>query len=210
MAGDNLASVGKRRKMNKAVFLDRDGVLNPLVYNLQTGEYESPHRPGDFSVYPSIASALHLLADAGFLLFLVSNQPSYAKGKTSLENIQAIQQLLDQYLRENQIAFAEYYYCYHHPDGVVPGYSGTCECRKPKAFFLQKAAQEYHLDFSQCWMIGDQDTDVQCGQNAGVYTIQIVNPHSAKKRGSAFPNCYAENLAEAVDIIVNKQVLGKG
>jgi len=191
--------------MNKAVFFDRDGVLNPLVYNVQTGEYESPHRPNEFSVYPSIIRDLRLLSGSGFQLFLISNQPSYAKGKTSLENIQAIHRLLDDYLKDNQIIFSEYYYCYHHPDGIVAEFTGKCDCRKPKAFFLQKAEKDYDLDLSQCWMIGDQDTDVQCGQNAGVRTIQILNPHSAKKRGNSCPDYKAENLTEAVQILVNEQ-----
>ena len=189
--------------MNKAIFLDRDGVLNPLVYNVQTAEYESPHRPDEFSVYPGIVQPLRLLVSAGFLLFLISNQPSYAKGKTSLENIQAIHQLLDRYLREQQIAFTEYYYCYHHPNGIVAPYAGSCDCRKPKPFFLLQAAEKYDLNLANCWMIGDQDTDVQCGQNAGARTIQLLNPHSITKRGQTLPDYQAANLPAAVQILLN-------
>lgn len=184
--------------MSRAVFLDRDGVLNPLVYNVRTGEYESPHRGEDFSVYPYVVRSLRALADAGFRLFLISNQPSYAKGKTSMANLQAIHGLLDQYLQENNIAFTEYYYCYHHPNGIVPEFSGVCKCRKPQPFFILQAAEKYHLNLAKCWMIGDQDTDVQCGQNAGVRTIQLGNPHSAAKRGQAKPDYQATDLAAAV------------
>ena len=191
--------------MRQAVFLDRDGVINPLVYNLNTGEYESPHDPHEFSVYPQAARSLQRLSAAGFLLFLVSNQPSYAKGKTTLENIRAIQAILAEYLQENKIDFVEFYYCHHHPDGIVPGYSGPCACRKPSPYFLQQAAAEHGLDLSHSWLIGDQDTDVLCGQAAGVRTIQILNPHSAAKRGTSRPEFRAENLAEAVELLLMRK-----
>ena len=191
--------------MRQAVFLDRDGVINPLVYNLNTGEYESPHQPGEFSVYPQAARSLQRLSAAGFLLFLVSNQPSYANGKTTLEHIRAIQAVLAEYLQENKIGFAGFYYCHHHPDGIVPGYSGPCACRKPSPYFLQQAAAEHGLDLSQSWLIGDQDSDVLCGQAAGVRTIQILNPHSAAKRGASRPEFRAENLAEAVELLLMRK-----
>ena len=191
--------------MNKAVFLDRDGVINPLVYNLQTAEYESPHELGEFSVYPYAAKSLRRLSEAGYLLFLVSNQPSFAKGKTSLDNILAIQAQLAEYLQENKIGFAGFYYCHHHPDGIVPGYSGPCACRKPSPYFLQQAAAEHGLNLSRSWLIGDQDTDVLCGQAAGVRTIQILNPHSAAKRGASRPEFQAENLAEAVELLLMRK-----
>jgi len=192
--------------MQRAVFLDRDGVLNPLVYNLATCEYESPHHPGEFSVYPYVAKALRRLTAAGFLLFLVSNQPSYAKGKTSLENIQAIQEWLAEYLQENQVHFTDFFYCVHHPAGIVPGFSGPCQCRKPSPFFLQRAAAEHSLELQQCWLIGDQDTDVLCGQAAGARTIQILNPHSSAKRGGSIPDYQVDNLVEAVDVLLRSSV----
>ena len=189
--------------MSRAVFIDRDGVLNPLVYNVRTGEYESPHHPHEFSIYPYIERPLRELLQDGYLLFLISNQPSYAKGKTTLEDIQGIHALLDQYLRDHQIFFRDYFYCYHHPDGVIPGYSGPCPCRKPKPHFLLQAMTAYGLNPNECWMIGDQDSDVFCGQNAGVKTIQIVNPHSAAKSGKAQPDFEAANLAAAVGLLLN-------
>lgn len=192
--------------MSRAVFLDRDGVLNPLVFNECTGEYESPNRPEDFSVYPYIVRSLRALADAGFRLFLISNQPSYAKGKTSMANLQAIHGLLDQYLQENKIVFAEYYYCYHHPNGIVPGYSGACQCRKPQPFFILQAAEKFGLQLTECWMIGDQDTDVQCGQNAGMRTIQLVNSHSAAKRGQTRPDYQVADLSAAVEWLLGKSL----
>jgi D-glycero-D-manno-heptose 1,7-bisphosphate phosphatase len=190
--------------MNKCVFLDRDGVINPLVYNLLTSEYESPHKVENFSVFPYVGKALKLLQDNHYKLFLISNQPSYAKGKTSLDNIYSIQTALNAYLQEQGITFTAYYYCYHHPAGIVPEYTQICDCRKPKSKFLVDAQTEFALDYTSSWLIGDQDSDIECGQSQGLQTIQIKNEHSVLKRGKSTPLFSANNLLQAVEIITNK------
>ena len=129
--------------MKNAVFLDRDGCSTSSVLNPATGEYEPPHSPDDLVLFPDVIESLRILQDAGFELFLISNQPDYAKGKTSLETIQAVHERLDHMLNSAGIHFREYYYCYHHPNGIVPGYSFACECRKPKPYFLMNAASDH-------------------------------------------------------------------
>jgi len=185
-----------------AVFLDRDGVLNELVLNPGTGDYESPRAPEDLKIAEGILAPMKALASAGFGLFLVSNQPSHAKGKTTLENIREIHRRLDIFLRDNGVAFVEYYYCYHHPRGVVPGYSGPCPCRKPSPFFLLKAQRERGVDPSRSWMIGDQDTDIECGRNAGCRTALLLNERSAAKRGGSRPDITGGSLAGLVGEII--------
>jgi D-sedoheptulose 7-phosphate isomerase len=187
--------------MNKAVFLDRDGVINPLVYNPKTDEFESPHTPADFSIYPHVATALQRLKQLGFINIVVSNQPSYAKGKTSLENIQAIERLLFEFSETNGRLIDEYYYCYHHPQSIVPEFGISCRCRKPGTLHLENAIQKYDLDTDRCYFIGDQDADVFCGKNMGVYTLKITNPASEKKSGKAQPDNYAGDLVDAVNKI---------
>jgi D-glycero-D-manno-heptose 1,7-bisphosphate phosphatase len=189
--------------MRKAVFLDRDGVINRLVFNPATGAYESPHTAAGLDIFPSAAESLRKLTGAGYLLFLVSNQPSYAKGKTSMENIQTVHKKLELYLKANEVEFTEYYYCYHHPDGVIPEYTCECHCRKPSPFFLKNAARKYLLDMTLSWMVGDQDFDIFCGQRGGVKTILVNEKHSANKRGKSFPDYIARNLEEAAQIILN-------
>lgn len=159
--------------MKRAVFLDRDGVINELVLNPQTGKYESPLSEGDFKIAPEVFSDLRRLQNAGFLLFIVSNQPNYAKGKTTLEFLHRINGLLSKQMTENGIGISDYFYCYHHPKGIVKDYSGECHCRKPKPYFLLEAQMRYGIDMKQSWMVGDQDTDMQCGQAAKVKTILI-------------------------------------
>jgi len=190
--------------MGKGIFLDRDGVINPNVFNPSTEEWESPHRPEDLELFPwSLESLKRLLGD-DFHLFLVSNQPSYAKGKVSLEDVKAVHKKFHSILVKNEISFTEYYYCYHHPQGVVSGVSIRCNCRKPGILFLQEAQRNHSLDMGLSWMIGDRDSDIICGQKAGVRTILILNPEelTAKKAGKSSPDFEANSLAEAVDIIL--------
>jgi D-glycero-D-manno-heptose 1,7-bisphosphate phosphatase len=187
--------------MNKAVFLDRDGVINKLVYNQQAKDYTAPLDTKDFKFYPWTLNVLNKLKRKGFLLFLISNQPDYAKGKTSLKNIKQIHQMLHRYLQAGGIDFTEYYYCYHHPQGKISAYRLDCACRKPKPFFLLKAKAKYMLDMKKSWFIGDSDSDVSCGKAAGTKTILINEKCSKEKRGKTRPDFWADNLKDALKII---------
>ena len=190
--------------LKRAVFLDRDGVLNANVLNPATGQWESPHHPKDFQLYPWVPDALRRLQQSGYVLFVVSNQPSYAKGKTSLENIQAVADCLKAEMDQHGIAITAYYYCLHHPEGKMPDYSFRCSCRKPEPYFLHKAATDYSLDLNASWMIGDRATDIQCGQRAGTQTILIKPDHALNRPVDAVPDYVADTLQQAVDLILQK------
>jgi D-glycero-D-manno-heptose 1,7-bisphosphate phosphatase len=187
----------------RAVFLDRDGVINRNVFNPGTGEYESPGKPEEFELHPGVLPALRALQSAGFQLFLVSNQPNYAKNKSTLEELQAVHGLLVEALEGAGVQFTSFYYCYHHPKGVVDGYSGPCECRKPSPYFLRKASQEFAISLADSWMVGDRAADVECGTAAGVRTIRVDEDHPAQ-RSSLEPSAdyEARDLAHAVTIIL--------
>lgn len=186
----------------KAVFLDRDGVLNDLALNPATGEWESPHALDEIRIADGAVPALAGLAAGGYALFIVSNQPSYAKGKIGLQPLQAIAARIEEHFREYGIAFAETFYCHHHPAGIVPGYSGACACRKPSPFFLHAAADRHGVDLASSWMVGDRDTDIACGTAAGCRTILIHNAHSAAHQGKRAPTAAAGSIVEAADIIL--------
>ena len=188
--------------MDKAVFLDRDGVINELVLNPQTGEYESPLSENDIKFAPEIFPSLRSLKKAGFLLFVVSNQPNYAKGKLSLELLQKINQSFFKQVFDNGVELSDCFYCFHHPRGVVHDHSGECVCRKPKPYFLLEAQKKYNVDMERSWMVGDQDTDIECGQRAGVKTILVEEKHSSKKRGNSVPDHQVLDLADAANIIL--------
>jgi D-glycero-D-manno-heptose 1,7-bisphosphate phosphatase len=183
----------------RAVFLDRDGVINRNVFNPATGEYEAPLTAGDFELLPGVRRAFLQLHHAGFLLFLVSNQPNHAKGKCSLADLRAIDTEMRRELAAIGVEFAAAYYCLHHPNGDVAGYSGPCACRKPSPYFLLRARREFRLDFQQSWMLGDRATDTECGRAAGVRTI-LIDP-SGRGVGQAAPNVIAVDLAAAAEMI---------
>lgn len=182
----------------KAVFLDRDGVLSKLVWNKATRAYESPHRPEDLVFHAGILKPLKELKKAGFELFIVSNQPSYAKGKTTLSAIKRIAGKFSGELEKKGVRITESFYCHHHQDGIVPKYAKKCACRKPAPFFLFKAEKKYGLDLKGSWMIGDRDSDIKCGRAAGCRTILIANPRSAGHQGGERPDHTAKDLKGAV------------
>lgn len=191
----------------RAIFLDRDGVINQPVFNLKTNEYIAPWDPKDFVLCEGVIESLKILKNLGYRLFIVSNQPDYAKGKTTLENLKLVHEKMHKIFVQNNINFTDYYYCYHHPQGIVKEYSVVCECRKPGNYFLKQANLQYSLNMANSWMIGDRDGDVYCGQSLGLKTIMIVSGESNEKAGKSRPDYKANNLKEAVEVIKKCQTL---
>jgi len=157
----------------KAVFLDRDGVINANVFYADSGEVEAPRIAADFHLLLGALETMKQLQDAGYLLFVVSNQPNQAKRKATKADHDAIQSGLAEALDRAGIRIEEFFYCFHHPNGVEPALSGPCDCRKPSPFFLNQARDRYDLDMALSWMVGDRDSDIACGRAAGVGTIRI-------------------------------------
>ena len=187
--------------MDKAIFLDRDGVINHPVLNPKTNEYEAPFKESDFTLINGVIPSLKTLLGLKYKLFLVSNQPDCAKGKTTLEDLLLVHKKMHNLFMENNINFIEYYYCYHHPQGIIPEYSIKCKCRKPGNFFLNQAKAKYGLDMQGSWMIGDRDIDIFCGQSMDTKTILIKQKHSADKARESKPEYKVDSLEQAVEII---------
>ena len=186
---------------DKAVFLDRDGVLNELVWNIKSNEFEAPHKSSDYKLLPGVIDSLKELLNLNYKLFVVTNQPDYAKGKTTLEDLKLVHEKMHSIFKENNVNITEYYYCYHHPQGIVPAYSIACECRKPGNLSLRQASLKYGLDMANSWMIGDRDGDIECGQASCVRTIMIKVEQSLKNAMKSRPDYKVNNLQEAVEII---------
>ncbi|GAC1395548.1 MAG: hypothetical protein NVSMB68_12570 [Thermoanaerobaculia bacterium] len=183
--------------MRRALFLDRDGLVDDLVFYPSHDEWESPRTVRDLTMITAAYEPLKEAARADWLLFLVTNQPSYAKGKCKLEDLQQVQaRVLDELTRAG-VPITEAYVCYHHPDSQMERFS-ACQCRKPSPFFIREAARTYEIDLKRSWMVGDQDTDVVTGINAGCRTALVDYEHSANKRGSTKPDLICADLAEAV------------
>ncbi len=187
---------------NAAIFLDRDGLLNELVFYRDCGEWESPRVPEDLRLRPGAVDLIRGLSGAGWPLFLVSNQPSAAKGKTTLAALKAVQASFLEALSPS--GFVETYYCYHHPEAVLPALRGPCPCRKPSPYFLQLAATRHGLDLASCWMVGDQDMDIACGLAAGCGTMLVPNPDSSAKRGRVVSLQTCDDLAQVLRFFINR------
>jgi D-glycero-D-manno-heptose 1,7-bisphosphate phosphatase len=175
--------------------------------NPATGRMESPLVPEDFQLLPGVIPALQRLQAHGYLLILVSNQPNYALGKSTWMNLGLIHHKLVTELVEGGIHFARFSYCLHHPKGVIPGYSGSCPCRKPSPWFLFRARDHFRLSLADSWMIGDQPTDTQCGRAAGVRTVRIGAGSESEAQLPSSDPCadgYAGDLAEAAELILRR------
>lgn len=187
-----------------AVFLDRDGVINRNVWNPDTQAWESPLVPEHVDLIPGALAAMQRLREAGFLLFVVSNQPNVAKAKSSLAILDAIHGRVRKAIEDAGIEIAAFYYCLHHPEGVVPEYSGRCRCRKPSPFFLFEARDAFDLAMDRSWMVGDRTSDIECGQAAGVRTIRILNAEEGGKgvdAGGCKPDFTTDSLTAAAAMI---------
>jgi len=186
--------------MNRALFLDRDGVLDELVYYESSGEWEGPRSVADLVMIDGTAEPLQRFVGAGWLLFIVTNQPSYAKGKTTLEDTHAVH---DAVVARLGVAITRSFICLHHPDAIVPDLRVACECRKPGAQSLRDAARDFDVDLSASWMIGDQDSDLLCGRAAGCRVALIENPRTADKRGEVEPDLRVRDLAELAETLTS-------
>ena len=147
--------------INKAVFLDRDGVLNK-----ELGDYVC--RFEDFKVLGHNFAPLKELQERGYLLIVITNQGGLAKGWYSDEELSRMHQHLKSIYSEQGIIISEIYYCNHHPE-----YNGNCLCRKPGSLMLEKAIARFRIDASRSYFIGDRERDVLAGQAAGVKGILI-------------------------------------
>jgi D-glycero-D-manno-heptose 1,7-bisphosphate phosphatase len=188
-----------------AVFLDRDGVLNELVCDPRSGAPESPLAIADVRLLPGAAAAAARLVRAGFTLACVSNQPAAAKGLVSVEELLAVHRRVIDLLKAEGVALENSRLCLHHPQGVVPGLSGSCACRKPAPGMLLNAARALRVELGISWMVGDTDADVGAGRAAGCGTLLIEHSGSSHKRRSGFqPDLLAADLAGAVDLLLCK------
>jgi D-glycero-D-manno-heptose 1,7-bisphosphate phosphatase len=183
----------------RAVFLDRDGVINANVFYADTGEVEAPRTVAEFNILPGVLEAMKALQAAGYLLFVVSNQPNRAKRKATRADHDAIQAELATALAGAGIRVEEFFYCFHHPQGIEPSLSGSCDCRKPSPFFLNQAKAAHGLDMATSWMVGDRESDIACGRAAGVRTIYITQ----NLKGDAGADDVAANLPQASTILLS-------
>lgn len=157
------------RRLQKAIFLDRDGIINKYVGFLRKIE--------DFELNDGAAEAIKEINESGYLAIVVTNQPVIARGEVTVPELDKIHMKMETELGKAGAYIDALYYCPHHPDrgfeGEVKELKIDCDCRKPKPGMLIKAAKDYNIDLSASWMIGDGENDVIAGQAASCKTAKI-------------------------------------
>ena len=147
--------------MNRAVFLDRDGVIN------RKGGFYYIFSEKDFFFNDGVIEALRYFSGKGYLLIVITNQGGIAKAIFTSDQVEKLHDLMKKQLSAAGIDIEAIYYCPHHPD------ISTCECRKPGSLLFEKAITEHHIDRGSSFMIGDSEIDIQASEKAGVKGILI-------------------------------------
>lgn len=147
--------------MNRAIFLDRDGVINRkgpsyYIYSIE-----------DFAINEGIIEALKYFSAKGFRLIVITNQGGIARGIYTMEQVEEVHQLMRALLLNEGIKLTDVYYCPHHPD------IERCECRKPGTLLFEKAIMEHNIDPVSSYMIGDSDIDIEAAEKLGITGILI-------------------------------------
>jgi histidinol-phosphate phosphatase family protein len=157
----------------KAVFLDRDGVINALVYHEDAGVIDAPFTPSQFRLLPRVPQAIRLLNEMGLKTAIVSNQPGIAKGHLRREMLKLFESTMLSAIRDAGGRIDQIYYCLHHPEAQLSELRQSCRCRKPEIGMLEQASRDLNARLDECYMIGDGLPDVLAGMRAGCRTIFI-------------------------------------
>ena len=145
--------------MTKAIFLDRDGVINQ-----ERKDYVK--KLDEFKILDKTSDAINIIKSHGFLVIIITNQSAINRKLVSVETLNKIHEKLQLYLEKHDTSFDQVYFCPHMP-------SENCECRKPKPGLIIQAVTDFKIDLSQSYMIGDSKTDLQAARNAGCNGILL-------------------------------------
>ena len=143
---------------NKAVFIDRDGTINVNVEYLDN--------PNNLKIYPGVAEGLKLLKENGFKIIVITNQSGIARGYFTKETLEKIHERMKSELLKKNASIDGIYYCPHHPDD-------NCECRKPQTGLFKKAFNDFNIDPSKSFIIGDRMLDIEAGYKMGLKTVLV-------------------------------------
>jgi len=173
--------------VNRAVFLDRDGVINQKA---PEGEYVT--RLSDLVFLPEVSDAVRLLRSAGFLVIIVTNQRGVSRGKIALAELQTMHEAIAQFFSAEHAPLDDIYFCPHE---------GGCECRKPAPGMLLRAAREHRIDLQNSWLVGDSLSDIEAGKRAGCKTV-LISGIAPDWPSELQPDLRADNLPQAATSIL--------
>lgn len=179
--------------MAKAVFLDRDGVINEMVTDETHGIIDSPRSIGQFKFIKNVKKAIKIIFSKGYDIIIVSNQPGIAKGTLKINNLAEMDRAIEKYLGINR---NKIYYCYHKSED-------NCEDRKPNIGLLRKAIKEHNLNIKSSVTIGDGWNDIVAGKSAGCKKTILIGRNDRTEmlnlliEKNALPDHFADNLLDA-------------
>ena len=186
-------------KKYKAIFLDRDGTVN--VYD------DSELNKNNIELIKDADKAIKLINDNGYICILVTNQPKIAKNLTTYELLDEVHAKLETMIGRSGAYFDEIYYCPHHQeygiDGENPELKIVCDCRKPNTGMIDRAVEEYNIDLSGSYLIGDSHFDLDLGKNSNIKTILVKTGLGIENIDSKNYYHLSENLLDAVNFILN-------
>lgn len=178
--------------MNKAVFLDRDGTLNPDPGYISN--------PDDFNIFPGAGEALARIQQAGYLLILITNQSGIARGLITPQQLDQIHEKLQKQLLVSGARLDAIYHCPHHPDYPPVKGQSDCNCRKPRPGMILQAIKDHNIDVNRSYMIGDRSSDIKIALATGVQPLLIaLNPLPDYKTTPTFAD-----LASATDWLLKQ------
>ena len=183
--------------MQKAIFLDRDGTINHDPGYIKD--------PSIVKILPGVAEGIKRLKnDFGFKMLVVSNQAGVSKGLMTLEDVENVNRRVNELLMEEGAEIDAFYYCPFHPEIDS---QEKAKCRKPSPFMIVQAAEDFEVDLSLSYMIGDKASDVEAGINAGVKTVLMESSSTAQEISALHnlgkkPNFTAANFLEACDFVI--------
>lgn len=185
--------------MNRAVFLDRDGVIT------QEPPYYA-HRPDQLTVIPRAGDAIRLLNEHGFRVVIVSNQSGIGRGYYREEDAESFNRALGEELTKCCAHIDAIYMCPHYPEGAIEKYRIVCDCRKPEPGLLLRARNDLKIDVSRSFMIGDKLSDIEAGKRAGCQTILVRTGQGEEQLKSNSIECsyVAVDLYDASEYILRQ------
>jgi histidinol-phosphate phosphatase family protein len=187
---------GVEPRQASAVFLDKDGTLiHDVPYNVD---------PDRITLLPGVGESLRRLQDAGFLLFVVSNQPGVALGRFAASALRGVEARIDELLAEFGVVIGAYAWCPHPPAGTR-GTSIACTCRKPRPGLILDTAATHGVALERSWMVGDILDDIEAGNRAGCRTILVDRGHETRWRAGKVrtQNAIVYQFADAAAFILD-------
>lgn len=193
--------------MERAVFVDRDGVISEEVGYLADVEH--------VRLIPRSAEAVKVINQSALKIIAITNQSGVARGYFSEEMLGHVHRKMEQLLSDQGALLDGIYYCPHHPEGTVEAYRIECDCRKPSAGLLIQAAEEHAIDLSSSYLVGDKRTDIECAHRAGAKGILVLTGYGKDELSTinsaalAQPEYVAADLLDAVQWIIKDKTSEK-